>query len=136
MVELFGIAGGFPFGAQSGDDAVSGALADPDGDGRTNAIEYATQSDAFSTDLPPLSLALSPTPTLRFHRYPAANDVTYFVEGSPDLLSWQPLAQATGMGAWGLVPGFTLSEASDGTVSASDNVSASRYFYRLRIVAP
>lgn len=73
---------------------------------------------------------------LTFHRYPAANDVIYFVEGSPDLLSWQPLAQATGMGAWSLAQGFALAEAFDGTVTVADNVSASCYFYRLRIVVP
>ena len=124
------------FDALASDDSVSGPLADPDGDGRTNALEYATQSDAFSTDPAPLSLALSPTPTLTFHRNPAASDATFFIEGSPDLLSWQPLAQTTGMGAWSFVPGFTVGEASDGTVTAADNVSASRYFYRLRVIVP
>ena len=124
------------FGAQAANDAVSGPLADPDNDGRTNAMEYATQSDAFHTDLAPLALALSPMPTLAFHRYPAANDAAFFVEGSPDLLTWQPLAQATGMGVWSLAPGFTLAETPDGAITAADNVSASRFFYRLRVNVP
>ena len=124
------------FGAQSGDDLVSGPLADPDADGKNNALEYAIQSSAFTSDLAPLTLALSPSPMLTFHRYAAASDATFYIEGSPDLLSWQPLAQVTGMGAWGSVPGFTIAEAADGTVSASDNLAASRYFYRLRVDVP
>ncbi len=124
------------FGALAADDTVSGPLADPDRDGRINAIEYATQSDAFTTDLAPLSLTLSPTPALAFRRYPAANDATFIVERSPDLLSWQTLAQAAGMGTWSVTPGFTLAEASDGAITAADNVSASQLFYRLRVIVP
>ena len=124
------------FGAQSGDDSIAGPLVDTDGDGRINALEYATQSSVFVNDPVPLSLTQSPSPTLTFHRYTAANDSTFYIEGSSDLLSWQTLAQATGMGVWSSAQGFTVAEASDGTVSATDNAAASRYFYRLRVDVP
>jgi hypothetical protein len=124
------------FGVQSGDDSIAGPFVDTDGDGRINALEYATQSSVSVNDPNPLSLTQSPSPTLTFHRYVAASDATFSIEGSSDLLSWQTLAQATGMGVWSSAQGFTVTETSDGTVSASDNTAASRYFYRLRVDVP
>ena len=41
-----------------------------------------------------------------------------------------------GMGVWSSAQGFAVTEASDDTVSVSENAAASPYFYRLRMGVP
>lgn len=64
------------------DPAVSGPAADPDGDGRSNAEEYALATDPRRVDRPALVFAWSESggtrrPALRFRRPSGALDVTY-----------------------------------------------------------
>ena len=78
------------FGIEAGNPALAGDLADPDGDGIVNLLEY-----AFSND--PLNYDASPAPgfgggdlslTYRFNLL--APDLTYIVQKSPDAVDWQP----------------------------------------------
>lgn len=112
------------FGTQTNSGAAAD-LADPDGDGVPNLVEYALSMDPqspSSSGLPALSLADAGTRlSLTFFR--ARSDVDYVVEGSSDLATWTTLA---------LNPGTIGSN-----VTVTDPASASpRRFLRLRIGSP
>ena len=78
--------------AELADWHVSGADADPDGDGAVNKLEYALGLEPKVADPP---AAIRPRPaiaggqfTLNFSRYKAAADVVFVVEASADLITW------------------------------------------------
>jgi hypothetical protein len=75
------------------DPLISGPDADPDGDGRTNAEEYALGTDPRVADRPVLGFTWSMDgevrrPALRFRRPVGALDVTYELLAGSDLTSW------------------------------------------------
>ena len=84
------------FGADAPNDTIAGPVADPDGDGLVNFVEYALALDptAPSAGLAPLA-SLVPVGAetygaITFTRATMATDVSITVELSPDLTSWTP----------------------------------------------
>lgn len=85
--------------AELGNPAISGALANPDGDAFQNVLEYAFNLNPKATDTgPDLAGAIEQVGTLgngqasyvvRFHRRIAAVDLSYELEVSTDLNAWQ-----------------------------------------------
>ncbi len=75
-----------------------GHQADPDGDGRSNLLEYALTSDPLAPDAGPLATGqANGRLTITFTRNPLRKDLRCTVEVSPDLSSnnWSPLAGAS-----------------------------------------
>jgi len=115
---------------------VGGPLADPDGDGRPNLLEYACATEPRVADKPtaansatlhlipdPAKPALA-TPGLAFTRL-ADPLLVYRVETSPDLASWSETWSSTrenNQAGWVTVPG-----------TAPLSATAPRSFFRLRI---
>ena len=101
-------------------------MADPDGDGVTNLLEYAlgtAPNSAASAGRPVLGRAGNFL-TLSFIRL--RGDVTYVVEGGSDLSTWAPVATNPG------VVGQSV------TVTDSVNISTGnppRRFLRLRVIS-
>ena len=80
--------------AQLANPAVSGDLADPDGDGVVNLLEYALGLDPLSanrTGLPVVTTTSRVGTTnlaLTYTKVKTATDLTYLVEVSADLVTW------------------------------------------------
>ena len=80
--------------AQLADPAVSGDLADPNGDGIVNLLEYALNLDPLTANRAGLPVAAPATLngttnlTLTYTRVKAATDLAYVVEVSADLVTW------------------------------------------------
>ncbi len=100
-------------------------LADPDGDGVANLLEYATARNPVSNDASPASAAWSGG-TLEFiyTRNKAATDVTYTVEWSDDMAIWS----AAGVTQSVLTDGTTIQE-----IKALVPASVVRRFVRLNV---
>ena len=84
--------------AERADRAVGGPLADPDGDGRPNLLEYAFGAEPRLADAAPGApvIALNDaTPGLAFTRL-ADPLLVYRVESSADLASWSEIWTSTG----------------------------------------
>ncbi len=117
-------------GADRTDDAISGPLADPDGCGVKNLVRYAHDLPARGPVANPITVDTVDTIagrvlTLTFPRRAEANDLTYLLESSPDLITWLPVENRT------FGPGSSPFTAED--VVPLD--SAPRRFVRLRITA-
>ena len=110
-------------------------LADPDGDGLANLIEYGLSSD------PNVANASSVVPTatgLIFKRNVTATDMNFVVEATTDLTAsnWTELATKAGPGSWLTNPNVTISETDNGTVTVNEVTNLPARFYRLRIWLP
>jgi mannan endo-1,4-beta-mannosidase len=113
---------------------VSGAAADPDGDGEANLAEYAYGTDpraAGGSALVPAAAGFA------FPRSATATDVTWRVQITSDLpaADWQEAATRAGGAAWLTAPGIGLSE-SGGLVRVVDAGTATSLFWRVRISQP
>jgi hypothetical protein len=73
------------FGAAA-NDAPAGDFGDWDKDGMVNILEYALGTNAKAATAQPAATVAADHLTLSYS--PAAPDVTYVVEGSPDLIQW------------------------------------------------
>jgi len=111
--------------AEVGNPAISGALADPEGDGRKNLLEYALNSNpkkAQASDA--IAHRQGSSLVLNYTKIIGATDIDYVVEGSVDVTNW--------------VPAKTTDEilADDGrlqTIGASVPIDAPAKFLRLSV---
>jgi hypothetical protein len=120
---------------------------DNDGDGIPNQVEYALNLGAATYNaVAPLGLtrtddSINTTLTVTFRRDPRASDVTYAVEVSEDLLTWQTVASSTSGAATTSTGTATVSESPIPGESPMVQVTASadlaglevRNFVRLKI---
>ncbi len=119
------------FGANAGNSLISGNNADPDGDGRCNLLEFALNTDPAISDAGPLLGKTATTPShlqLTFQRI-AAPALTYAVESSSDLSTWDPVPVWTSTGAQNLAGPVTVTDPADST-------STPHRYLRLRVTAP
>lgn len=126
------------FEIQSGNQAIAGDLADPDGDGLSNLMEFAQNINPLQASLEPLSSGgTSGLPVLKnvggwrfeFLRRTSssASGITYIPEWSQDLLTWSPLAGT---------PQVTPINSEWERVSWPVSPNTPRWFARLRVTRP
>lgn len=118
-----------------GDDAVSGSLADPDGDGFPNLAEYALGMNPKLSDKPAQSASVADGRlSFTYKRSKTAADLTYIVEVSDNLKDWKSSASDT------TAPLIQSDDGYTQTVLVNDLTPPSseggQRFIRLRIVAP
>ena len=77
----------FSAGEQA-DALVSGPDADPDGDGRSNVLEYALASSPKTNDANVGLEVFTANPIRLRHPIVNAGDITYTIERSDDLANW------------------------------------------------
>lgn len=125
--------------AQHGLPANTDAGSDTDADSYPALVEYATAARPAAAETPPRYTVgtVNDRLVLHFLRATNASDVTWFIEASADLSTWQTLASRTAAASqWTIVTaGATVTEIN-GYVSATDAVAASAQngrFLRLRI---
>ncbi|WP_035605258.1 lamin tail domain-containing protein [Haloferula sp. BvORR071] len=90
--------------AERDDPLISGPEADPDGDGRNNADEYALATDPRRPDLPQLEFTWSldgsvQRPAIRFRRPAGALDLFYELIASDDLAGEWPTVATSAVSA-------------------------------------
>jgi|GEM_PF-3210336 len=127
------------------DPAISGDLADPDGDGLANLIEYAFNLNPRQIENGPQFATISPDLsgnrlTLIFRRYPNKSDLTYEIKVSDDLIQWTTIARSTTGGMTVDVNGGSQSIQENGTdtievqvTDAADLSASSRRFYQIEV---
>ncbi len=106
--------------------ADSAATADPDGDGLANLLEYALGGSPVSNASTPVPSVQTSGPRLQLSFLRARAELTYTVQGSPDLSAWSEISYlpvATGQ----------IQTVSDNVDSGASNP---RRFLRLRITLP
>lgn len=116
------------FGADAGNDAISGPAADPDSCGLTNFARYAFALSARGPVANPITVGTASSSganylTLTFPRRTAATGLNYILESSTDLATWIA------------VPGRTYTPGT-GPITAVDSVAldaAPRHFLRVRV---
>jgi hypothetical protein len=79
------------FGSEANNPSISGDLADPDGDGVSNILEWAQGTSPVVAGATRPELGLEPGfLTLTYRRSDAAVDLTFAVYESENLTSWAP----------------------------------------------
>ncbi|MEY4487846.1 MAG: hypothetical protein RIQ79_354, partial [Verrucomicrobiota bacterium] len=119
------------FGANAGNAVISGNTADPDADGRPNLLEYALNTDPGTPDAGPVLGTTATGPAnlqLTFQRI-ASPALSYTVESSNDLVTWDPTPVWTSTGAQNLAGPVTVTDPTD-------LATTPRRFLRLRVTAP
>jgi hypothetical protein len=123
--------------AQQGDPAITGPDADPDGDGKSNLVEYACgllPNIAESESVLAISGANGKI-VLQFHRDTRRADVTFTLQESPDGLTWSTLAVSSSGSAITAAAGVDIHE--DGSprsqVTVTTPLTGARRLFRLKI---
>ena len=137
------------FGTNANNPTISGDLADPDGDGIDNLLEYATVSDPNVAAPGGTVLAIfnGGNFQLTFHRNASATDLAYVIKYSDSLNNWNDLMTYTATTSWlPNTPGAFATESfpqgvppdsyvtvtiNDPTVFADPNTTTR--FYRLAV---
>lgn len=121
--------------AEQADSTISGNLADPDGNGFSNLMEYALGMKPKTGSLPPLLRQefVNGYLTLTYSRSKTPADITYIVEVSSDLKTWNSGLSYT------FSPVVTMDTGFTQTVQVSDRTpvtSGTQRFIRMRVTAP
>jgi len=120
--------------SEQADSMISGPLADPDGDGIVNLIEYACNLDPKINDasnLPTQTGVENGFLTLTYPRNDNATDLTFLVEVSSDLVNWSSGPASTSSPTILSDDGFTqVLKVSDLTPTSSAN----KRFIRLKVI--
>lgn len=105
--------------------ALTSDLADPDGDGVTNLLEYATARNPSSNDASPVSAAwLGGTLEFIYTKNKTATDLSFIVEWSDDLATWS---------AAGVTQSVTTDGATTQQIKAIVLAPGTSRFMRLRV---
>jgi Glycosyl hydrolase family 26 len=101
-------------------------IGDTDHDGLGDVLEYALGTPPLAPNIGNAVSIHLPDPAgpldLTFSRNPTATDADFTIEGSTDLIGWQPLARSTGGGPWEILAGGSIHQAVDYTVTFTDHV--------------
>lgn len=122
--------------AVQNDPAITGPDADPEGDGKTNLIEYACgfQPAAAEGEAALTVSSVQSLVVLQFSRDAARSEVSLILQDSPDGLAWSTLASSTGGGA---TTGTGVEIVESGSPRTIVSVTAPRTeakrFYRLKV---
>lgn len=126
--------------AELANPSISSFTADPDHDGLTNLMEYASNTDPLTpnTPLSPLTVAAGTGVTLSFKRLPANTDLRYAVEESDNLQSWEALVLSQAGAATtstGYLNALNIQESASvpTVVSLQIPLAVTGKYYRLRI---
>ncbi len=121
------------FGA-SANGALAQPLADFDGDGILNLLEYALAGSGSAHDpsILPRGTRAAGQLALSFTRTLGATDLLYEVQSSPQLTDWTTIASKDGPGAWVTTPQVTVEDGGTGPVV----VTGAGPFMRLRVTRP
>jgi hypothetical protein len=137
------------FGTNASNPSIAGDLADPDGDGMDNLLEYATASDpnvaAPEGTVP--EIINNGNIQLTFHRNVSATDLTYVIKYSDSLANWNDLMTYSAATSWlpnvagvfatesfpqGVPPDSYVTVTINDTSVLADTNAPSR-FYRLAV---
>ena len=117
-----------------GNDAISGNLADPDGDGLSNLAEYALAMNPKVSDKPVQSASVADGRlAFTYKRNKTAADLTFIVEVSDNLTDWRSSASDTSAPLVQSDDGYTQTVLVNDLTPPS---SGEPRFIRLRIIAP
>jgi hypothetical protein len=103
------------FGTNANDPSISGDLADPDGDGAPNLLEYALAADpnAAGTAGSPTGDVAADHFQMHFNRNTSASDLVYIVQAADDLAVWSDIMTYTAAGGWvANTPGAVATESA------------------------
>ncbi len=118
------------------DAAISGPDADPDKDGRTNLMEYATGGQPKMRDAAALRIRMASGGPEVFLTTPPASDAILRVQRSSKLTGWETMAQSQGGSPFSFpaqpAPGISVTA---GTTTLRPAVSTAAYF-RLQVARP
>lgn len=106
---------------------VGGPEADDNGNGLSNLLEYALGREENSPADPPVALSLQNGKLVgRFYRDPELSDITYILEASDNLVTWDPIYDSS----------VNMIENADGDFQVIEDVKAlsGQRFFRLRVV--
>jgi hypothetical protein len=128
------------------DDVATGRTtltADFDHDGMQNLLEYAFGRDPKAADVAGIVPAVSANKMrISFPRDPACTDITYTVQASSDLTTWDDIAQSTGGATTEAVNGSGCTVSDDGTglrtvtVTEAAAITGGKRFLRVKVTSP
>jgi hypothetical protein len=135
------------FGANANNPAIAGDAADPDADGLVNLMEYAFAANPNVASTNPFTGTLAGNQFLiHFPRNIAAGDITYVLQTSSTLMTWNDLMTFTAATGWVTnLPGTMVAESPTNgappnqyvnvTITSATNVmaDATNQFLRLEI---